>query len=734
MKMDSSNPIRNSNTLQQKCSRPVPSKNIIPAIPLIYVKKRQKYQAERVRACEETEGLLPTAEPPTLLLESNAVSNVTTKATLEPVRSLRIQEIAERPRPETKSTPGSESEKANEALEVMDTPITVSTNDNDQINMTMNHITEDTSSRNEVARLGKQTSDFNKSHTTAPHPDYQKTSLDCVPQLLNLKSCVGPDCARYPPLQKFATNHKIFDNEHSELKSSPPAVPSPVVYLPPTNIGYPPTSLLHTPRHSNGGLSVSQGFCPRTNLFPDQVATNDMVTRPTPSFGHVEIFSPSMTPIESHSHDPMTPHSFHGSQSPVHDQASVLHVNWQPCNAAPNSSCGVFDDFRPLQTKIPMNSTREQCLHPIPQIDSMEGLNQYLSSQFSDPTFADCTIELRYSDDRAAPIRIPGHSLIFARSITLKNMILASRKQSNVSTSKTLYIESDDRFLCTDGFYIAMHRLYGNPLLDIGPLVRVGPSGLYQTSSAHTSVERFNLALGYAAAGHLLKLDVVVNRGCEIAGFALNWTTLERALDFALDGGLESQYTAEGWLQRSSDATYGPCVNIILHRVIEFICHNFPPSFQINTLVNEAMFVPRLPNISIRRQFSPSLRLGLIKFGDHTTEESQRNGIFQSSFVLSRVLINLPWDLLRCIFEFPRLISTSGDTVHRHQILSSLIQEREKRRLKVYNSGISNAERRARNKEWNAVGWREEVSEIHNNENISKLTRSWVGFSIPETR
>lgn len=452
---------------------------------------------------------------------------------------------------------------------------------------------------------------------------------------------------------------------------------------------------------------------------------------------------PTVTPIEEFLHyETNAPLSFRESISTANDR-DIL-TPYETRNFLERKSDNI--DNREDNTQIPeekspaeKNRNHYSKLLPIhqsfsPQLDLFDGFIEYLSSQYADPTFSDTRLELRYSDDRETPVRIPGHSLIFARSTTLREMISAMLNETERISSKTLLIVSNDRFLCNDGFHMAMHRLYGNPLLDLGPIYLNDLAMQYQRPSTSTVTERFNLALGYAAAGHLLKMHVVVSRGCEIASLLLSWATLEKALDFALDGGLEPHWMIQRLGPSNPRATYGPSVNVIIFKVIEFIRHNLPTNFELDVSVGIGRFALRLPGLQDERVPPVNPLLSHIRFGDYATEESDQIEADQSpTKILSRIFISLPWDLLRCIFESSRLAIHFGSVTRCHQILSSIIQERERRRITVFNSKVPNSERNKLHQEWLSVRWREEVEALCIDHRYPKLIRNWTDFNVPET-
>jgi hypothetical protein len=430
--------------------------------------------------------------------------------------------------------------------------------------------------------------------------------------------------------------------------------------------------------------------------------------------------------------DPSTPHSFQGSQSsarsehgngpafynqysqntpvvngsniPIHAAQALVQLSRPKPHSVSQAATPVLNAYHPSLMMQPP---------PMPE-DRFDGLARYVQEQFGEHRFADYTLELRFSDDRAPAVRIPGHNIMFARSPFLKSLMLAQHQEVNGDglTAKTLFVESDDRFLRADGFWLAMQRLYGGPLLDLGRIMslRAVPPSMIESG---IRAGRFELALGYAAAGHILQIPPVVNRGIEIAGQSIYLGTLERALDFALDGGLDSSWTLQSASeQRRCPCTYGPTVNLLLQQALNFLIVSFPPSFALNTDVGDFVHNRRLPEVPTE-EAPPrnTARLSHITFGDH--HPSEESASHTENTVISKVLINLPYHLLKYVLESSRLGNGNGTWVTRDvrtKVMHDIIDEREKRRLRVTSNDHLIHEMRIKDeKNWAVVAWKESV-------------------------
>lgn len=510
----------------------------------------------------------------------------------------------------------------------------------------------------------------------------------------------------------------------------------------------------HGAHLSNGGppYQMSNGYSPmgppppgfsphpEGNMHPGP----DPYRRHRVSFMPTDGFTPSGTPVGVEGHrfngfDPQTPRT-NGSQSsaPSEQEHGAALYGQYPTEGISNGSNGHFDDAQAYQQSRPTPYSSAQNLNNLPlqmsgqplPVDTLDGLVNYLQHQASYPEFTDYTLELRYTNELYPPSqRLPGHGLLLARSPTLKTLMIALARESR--DDRTLLLKVDDRFVQPDGFLLAFKRLYGEPLLDINIL---GAPHLHSPMPVSvSSSQRFDLALGYAASGHILQMPPVITRGIEIACGLVNWDTLEKALDFALDGGLDSQWTQESsYQQPNTPSTYGPMVNMLIKCILDFIVHSFPPKFQLDGSVDDSAKIRRLPASPGDRSSMQNDRVRSVKFGDHTQESVRPMNPMMAT--LSKILLNLPFHLLKYVLESQLLGNGHWSSIAlRQKLLVSVITERENRRTKVYrNLQVPNAERKKGFTAWQAVGWQEYV-EIQGGggEGYPVLARKQVEFLLP---
>ncbi|KAM6523326.1 hypothetical protein FSOLCH5_003945 [Fusarium solani] len=512
----------------------------------------------------------------------------------------------------------------------------------------------------------------------------------------------------------------------------------------------------------------ANGFPPMMPYGSEQVpvTTFDSYGRPSMAYGPMDSFPPF-----GNNFGPSTPHSYHDSQaSGPPDENSMYNQYPGPARNGVTGPDGSHSPSHPGRMfggleypRMMLNAGPPPPL--MSPVDDADGLIGHLQQQFGSPEFADCVLELKYPEDRAPPVRIPGHRLVFSRSAELANAMTKKAAQRTRDSPPLLEItlETKSKWIRSDSFYIAVQRLYGMPLFTIPP----PPAGLKQgaISDAGSIMERFEFALSYAAAGHLLHWDPVTRRGCEIAMQLLSWQTLERALEFALE-----QHRDEGSHQVFK---YGDGSRAILNETVSFIINNLTPNFALDTSVSDPDNYSRLPVHPAPPATSPaqtsvsppiargsSVHLGKgrrsqqiagIQFGDLSLADGKISPASDTSMasqqqrspftsVLSRVLLNVPFATLKMILETASSNKASGwpnaELVYR--AVKDAITERERRRLNAVASvkaglvpgweviwkQLSSPEPRYFGL-WTALGWQEEVLPYGPSDSPA-LSRSWT--------
>ena len=172
-------------------------------------------------------------------------------------------------------------------------------------------------------------------------------------------------------------------------------------FMAPPGIGYPPMMPL-----GNEGAPMTQF---------------DGYSRPGVGYAPSEVYQ-----AHGNHYGPSTPHSLHGSQSSGHvDDGGAPHA-YQPgqprgVNGFSQDYHGQHRDDRMMSQEYARSDAHDGQRRPLqPGADDSDGLLDYMRQVFGSPELSDTTVELRYLDNRAAPVRIPGHCLILARN----NMLL----------------------------------------------------------------------------------------------------------------------------------------------------------------------------------------------------------------------------------------------------------------------------------------------------------------------
>ncbi|KAI8237449.1 hypothetical protein K4K54_012860 [Colletotrichum sp. SAR 10_86] len=583
-----------------------------------------------------------------------------------------------------------------------------------------------------------------------------------APVVLNGTSHRGPRSVHNGPPHMHGprpSNGSLVQFGGFGSNSSSPAPPHSGGFMPP-----PGAPLQDGRQFHNHAAVAANGYPPQmpygTEFVPGTAV--DQFGRPIPGPPGMEQYHPYVN-----GYGPSTPHSFQGSHSSAQAE-DVGAYNHYPAPGIPNGTSHL-DDARPHppqaggfgvppQRMMPGPIPPPHMMHPGHEAQALDGLTAYLRSQFRDTTFADCTLELRYLDDRYPPVRIPGHRLVFARSQVIKNILESeSFESSPPGANRMILLPSDDKFLRSDAFWMAVQHLYAYPLLGLPDPSANGGLGM-----AGTADDRFEFALGYAAAGHALGWHPIVVRGMEIASHSLGWSTIERAIAFAL-GDVAGRASAD----RHTQFVYGDAVQILMNGIINFLVNNFPADFTLDTSVADPERYPRIPSVPAMpptREGTPTIAHGTsgkdrrsrpmhIQFGDlalnhdgsKVSEPSplspqQRN--IQS--ILSTILINLPFAFLKPTLESSGFGNVNGwaNVEARHQIMLDVVNEREARRHRAVEAvragvipdaesifyGLQSVEPRVA-EEWNGLGWREEVVSYVNGDAPS-LGRQWVPLMV----
>ncbi|KAI0008358.1 hypothetical protein F4779DRAFT_452530 [Xylariaceae sp. FL0662B] len=610
-----------------------------------------------------------------------------------------------------------------------------------------------------------------------PHPLQHQLSTDQLPDSTN--NLGGPlRMHHYQHHPHMSNGVGIMFGGFSE-SHTPSPVPLHGGFMPPPpppvngeNHVYPrPNGLHHQHAHSN-----SNGFPGpvNTQFRPDMVPMSSIDT-----YGPIPAPVPH-GPFEPFAHGggrygPPTPHSFHDSHAsgepngveggampyPPNGPLHAGHAHHDPHVGHPHPAA----HFPPFMHPQPF--TR----HPSVVEDDLMDSILYLRDQFDSGELTDCVLELVSSKGLHHPVKITGHKLILARSPALKQHIMAARASD--SGSHTITLAADDQYLRSDAWWNAVRRLYLYPLLTVGDVVGNNGNGMDFTGD---NADRFAFCLGYAAAGHHLHMQDVLIRGLQIAAQLINWNTVEEALGFVLEGAahrhVEYDHEQDGidLAYVALDFEYGPNTKILLDAIMNFLINAFPSNFELDTSVVDPPKFARIPAVAATTATSSpvnnamptiargtstrhpikSTRLSSIKFGDLPAAYPEDGPAPQRdpakcSPILSRVLLNLPFDELRAVLTSESNGVSGWNTAQdRYHAVADVVAEREARRLHVVDAvraravpGFQEIQRRlsaqrrhAIVEPWDILNWQEEVIRPRGAE-VPRVVRKWVPqFSV----
>ncbi|KAK4150651.1 hypothetical protein C8A00DRAFT_46007 [Chaetomidium leptoderma] len=475
----------------------------------------------------------------------------------------------------------------------------------------------------------------------------------------------------------------------------------------------------HQPHPSNGSLMFngfydsgesspaprSGGGFPPPGLLPYPMPTVDGYGRPLlVSPAAVDGFPPN----PANHHGPPTPHSFQGSQSSTqadehgfsHYPAVNGHAGHLPTPAGPGP-------MPPPGMNPAMNGTVHHASGSVSAYQSLRDQDEALSflrHGISDNTFNDCMLEVRFPDSPEFQdhpdyrqlhhvLRTHGHRFVYSRSPMLAGVM----KAQGTMPGSAIFLEVSDEYMRLDVFWYSLRTLYGWSLAD----------GILPTDLRLRDVrDDLKTALSYIATARYLQLPWVHSVAVHRANRLLFWNTIEVAVKFV------SQIVA------MAPRNDGFGMSELVDQVLSFIVHNFPVDFVLDLDAGDYGFLRFPPSSPAQRnpnaptiangtssglhsrqpsknqtqmprhpRMSSNLRLSQIKFGDISPP---RDGQVPSAptlndTILSRILLNLPFELLKRALEHPHLAKLSGDLnpASRQSIISEIIIERESRRLRV---------------------------------------------------
>ncbi|KAK0644172.1 hypothetical protein B0T16DRAFT_193658 [Cercophora newfieldiana] len=487
-----------------------------------------------------------------------------------------------------------------------------------------------------------------------------------------------------------------------------------------------------------GGFHDSNASSPAPNPSggfpaPNMVPPFHHPAPPVDGYGRPFMVSPSydgFSAMMSH-HGPPTPHSIHGSQSSAQAEGHTFGGLWIPTNGNhppdPTGQLALHGGhyMNPHNTPVapPTNGSSSVYQNLREQDDALA----FLRSGADNTDFHDCFLEMRfpdpaqYQDHPDHPrlnqlVRIPAHRFVLSRSHTLRSLM----KAQHVECGGVVVLDLHGEYMRSDVFHYVIRTLYGWSIGDGIP-----PTDL---TVRHVR-DDFKLALSYIDASQYLQVGWVHSVAVQRAIALLRWDTLDLAADFILPRAvLSPRLGSEGLIQPEECSIHG-----LLRQFLAFIVKHFPKHFVLD--VNASGGFSRLPISPVQRPKSPAIangttdgtngtanghhirqpsgsqthlsrgqrvstnpRLSQIKFGDISPPD--RNGTASPEVVrsqsrrspsahdkvLSRILLNLPYEHLKHVLEAPNLGAGSlvGEITPsaRLAMINDIISEREARRLR----------------------------------------------------
>ncbi|KZF22854.1 hypothetical protein L228DRAFT_282933 [Xylona heveae TC161] len=385
---------------------------------------------------------------------------------------------------------------------------------------------------------------------------------------------------------------------------------------------------------------------------------------------------------------------------------------------------------------------------PSPPVDTSDDIKYYLRGKFSDTDFADYLLEIHHPKNAYWYVPFAVHGVIVGRSHFLRYLLLEHRnKPVNPSGMKKVKLLIDDPFIQPGPFAMALRHLYGAPLLTAQDIegIRAHPTFVDRWTKEkwilNNPEDKMEFALSYAAAGYLLDFENITACGVQVAAEFIGWDTVELALSFALEGlsiedpemgsnphpappspiGFTDAQTNVQQVRKlaiSHGEAYNPSLGgkygvfgvTLMNKILDFIIENIPADFELDTSISQ---LGRHPRLFVNSETKPNIshpRLAAIQFGELPSEDTSK--LEFSTKVLSKILISLPYVLLKYILESPRLGGVQGWASYkfREKVARNVIREREMRRQNTLAAALNPANTDGASlRSLNYLAWKEVV-------------------------
>ncbi|VBB79797.1 Putative protein of unknown function [Podospora comata] len=533
-------------------------------------------------------------------------------------------------------------------------------------------------------------------------------------------------------------------SHHNPAFEQPARTPAPELPLPAPQPAIANRPVFHHPRPSNGSLvfahhesdasspvphSGGYGF-PPPGIVPYPPSAALPVTA-VDAYGRPLLVSPtvdSYPPTVIKHHGPPTPHSYHGSQSSqigdhIYNQHSTMsgtHPTMNGTHPTMNGTHPTMNGTHPTMSGAgPVNGGQGGIRGPQPTTNGvqptingsgpyhptggmspeaaaalahhMNSMSPYIRAALGDNSYSDCTLDVNVPVSHIfqdhpdcsrlnTAIRTPAHRLMLGRSPMLAEKI----GEDGVQAGGVLKLEVRDEWIRPDVFWHCLRALYGWD---------IAASNLPSQLRYWSAKDELKTALSYWAAGQMLLCPRIRGIASDCARRLLGWETISIAAWFV-----------------SHNMALGPSLthDVFLDSTLNWIIYHLPQSFDVDENAGDcgfsrlpranqsASYRPNPPNAHVSSRVAANPRLSKIRFGDLAEEgfdvdqlypgspftPAQVNGLF------SRILLNLPFDLLKHVLEHPNLCSNAGPLPPgpRLRIIDAVRAAREKRRWELLES------------------------------------------------
>lgn len=499
-------------------------------------------------------------------------------------------------------------------------------------------------------------------------------------------------------------------------------------------------------------------------------------SRPTafPLLGSQPPLTPSATPFSNmpqqsnYMNGYLPPESMgYSYASPVlenHLQNAYLGHNTSSSHG-PSSSNGeqAYNGFSISQKNVcqshlwPSTTLNGSHVSPFNAPCSQPPLVAHLLRNFNIPVYADCRLVLTHREERFGLTQWYLSSLLLAQSTKLQELLQAGR--TSADGRKLIQLNLTDRFITPRSIESVLRICYGeSPPAFSG----IGPEDIFPRSRVEALTHWMTDALSYAAAGFLLKIDIAVLRGLDMASKLLSWENLEKALSFGLESEIERGRSASASVipayrplnpvdgeQSSSGACNTPpsqetpitdnsnvhtsstsasgdyhppqiqsAFDLLMH-CLRFLTERFPESWKLDVSARPLADVDRLPfTVESQSPLSKS-RLCTIQFGDRPSEATAK--ALDRNLLISSILLSLPHIWL------DYMLKSVGEPIRGE--ITSIVKERERRRYVVLRSQSVSWEQQvaAKDYEWAEAGYEESVQTSNDGE--VTLSRRYTGIA-----